>query len=288
MRCARAARRCAWHVRVLRGRRRRWASQTCSSRLEEVRVGASTAASGLEGPPMPRISDRSTCAWLERRIGALSLSARMRPSSAASCALRRQVDLVEDDAVGDDDLVDRLVVVAGQRRIVEVRAAMCSASTSVTTPSSLTLLRDLVVDEEGGGHRRRDRPGRWSRPGCGRTCRCRSSSFCRMRTRSVRTSTDAADAAVGHLEDLFVGRQHEVGVDVDLAELVLDHRDAVAVALGQDVVEQRRLAGAEEAGEDRDGHRAARCGSCVMRDSFFVRGRRRPASRAAPAAPARA
>ena len=69
---------------------------------------------------------------------------------------------------------------------------------------------------------------------------------------------DAADAAVRHLEDLFVGRQHEVRVDVDLAELVLDHRDAVAVPLGQDVVQQGRLSGAEKAGKDRHRYRAGR------------------------------
>ena len=63
---------------------------------------------------------------------------------------------------------------------------------------------------------------------------------------------DAADAAVAHLDDLFVGRHHEIRVDVDLTELVLDHGDAPAVLLAQDVVEQCRLPRAEEAGEDRD------------------------------------
>jgi hypothetical protein len=67
---------------------------------------------------------------------------------------------------------------------------------------------------------------------------------------------DAADAAVGHLEDLLLRTQHQVGIDVDLAELVFDDRDAVAVPGAQDVVQQRGLAGAQEAREDGDRHGA--------------------------------
>ena len=50
-------------------------------------------------------------------------------------------------------------------------------------------------------------------------------------------------------------------VDADLAELVLDHGDALAVLLGEDAVEQRGLAGAEEAGEDGDGDLVGHGGS---------------------------
>ena len=64
----------------------------------------------------------------------------------------------------------------------------------------------------------------------------------------------AADAAVVHLDDLLVARLDDVVVDADLAELVLDHRDALAVVLLEDAVEQRGLAAAEEAGEDRHRH----------------------------------
>jgi hypothetical protein len=61
----------------------------------------------------------------------------------------------------------------------------------------------------------------------------------------------AADAAIVHLVDLFVGFDDQVVVDADLAELVDDHRVALAVTFGQDAVEQRRLARAEIAGEHR-------------------------------------
>ena len=63
----------------------------------------------------------------------------------------------------------------------------------------------------------------------------------------------AADAAVVELEDLLVGLDDELVVDADLAEFVLDHGDALAVVLGEDAVEQRGLARAEEAGDDGDG-----------------------------------
>ena len=63
----------------------------------------------------------------------------------------------------------------------------------------------------------------------------------------------AADAAVVHLEHFLVGADDQLVVDADLAELVDDHRVALAVRLGEDAVEQGRLAGAEIAGEDGDG-----------------------------------
>ena len=64
----------------------------------------------------------------------------------------------------------------------------------------------------------------------------------------------AADAAVRHLEDLFVSVDDERLIDADLPVLVLDHGNALAVLLAQDPVEQGRLAGAEEAGEDGNGY----------------------------------
>ena len=64
----------------------------------------------------------------------------------------------------------------------------------------------------------------------------------------------AADAAVVHLEDLFVGLHHQLVVDADLAVFVLDHRDALAVLLAEDAVEQGGLARAEKTGEHGDRH----------------------------------
>ena len=55
----------------------------------------------------------------------------------------------------------------------------------------------------------------------------------------------AADAAIVHLEQLFVGVQDEVVVDADLSEFIDDDRVAPAVVLGQDAVQKRRLARAK-------------------------------------------
>jgi len=63
----------------------------------------------------------------------------------------------------------------------------------------------------------------------------------------------AADAAIVHLEDFFVGADDQIIVDADLAELVDDHGVFLAVRLGQDAVEQGGLAGAEIAGQHGDG-----------------------------------
>ncbi|MNT36459.1 hypothetical protein D3C72_1725440 [compost metagenome] len=125
------------------------------------------------------------------------------------------------------------------------------------------LLGDFVVHEEGGRHRR----------GIGQAAGLDQDMVEALGllqqllqdAHEVGAHIDhAADAAVGHLVDLFVGGHHQVGIDIDLAELVLDHGDAVAVLLRQDVVEQRRLARAEEAGKDGDRDGRLLCdGRCV-------------------------
>ena len=74
----------------------------------------------------------------------------------------------------------------------------------------------------------------------------------------------AADAAVGKLDQLLLGTAEsaggrcrqwigdELGVDVDLAHVVDNHGDTAALAIGQHVVEESRLPGTEETGEDGD------------------------------------
>jgi len=67
----------------------------------------------------------------------------------------------------------------------------------------------------------------------------------------------AADAAVAHLDQFLLGAVeldllvHQLGVDVDLGHVVDDDRDAPPLAIVEDVVEQRGLAGAEETGQHR-------------------------------------
>ena len=63
----------------------------------------------------------------------------------------------------------------------------------------------------------------------------------------------AADAAIAHLQNLLFGLGLEnVGVDVFLAELVLDHGNLHAVRLMQHALEQRGFARAQKAREDSD------------------------------------
>jgi hypothetical protein len=89
----------------------------------------------------------------------------------------------------------------------------------------------LVVDEEGLGHRAGS-----ARPVVSirmyRTC----PALHQVAEDADQVAPDgAADAPVVHLEDLFLGVDDQVLVDADLAELVLDDGDPLAVLLGQDV-----------------------------------------------------
>src|ERR1700691_5117047 len=59
----------------------------------------------------------------------------------------------------------------------------------------------------------------------------------------------AADAPIVHLEDLFLGIDHQFLIDADVAELILDHGDALAMAFSEDAVQQRGLARAQESGQ---------------------------------------
>ncbi len=64
----------------------------------------------------------------------------------------------------------------------------------------------------------------------------------------------AADTAVVHFEDFFVGADNEIVVDADLAEFIDDDGEFSAVRFAQDTIEQRRFARAEIAGENGDGN----------------------------------
>jgi len=67
------------------------------------------------------------------------------------------------------------------------------------------------------------------------------------------TAHGAADATVVGFEDFFFGANHELMIDTHLAELVLDHGDALAVVLGEDAIEQRGLSRPQESRQYGDG-----------------------------------
>ena len=68
--------------------------------------------------------------------------------------------------------------------------------------------------------------------------------LCQILQGSAQVFADgAADAAIAHLDDLFLGVAHQnIAVDVFLAEFVFDDRDFLAVRLGQYAFEQSGLA----------------------------------------------
>ncbi len=135
-------------------------------------------------------------------------------------------------------------------RVVEVQARRAWRRRRVTMPSSAKSRLHLVVDEEG----LRDRAGVGQAGRLDEDVVELVAPLHQVAEDADEVAADgAADAAVVHLEDLFLGADDELLIDADLAELVLDDGDALAVLLGEDVVEQRGLAGAEEAGEDGDG-----------------------------------
>ena len=70
----------------------------------------------------------------------------------------------------------------------------------------------------------------------------------------------AADAAVGQFDDAILGAVldaaalQNIAVDADVAEFVDDHGEAASAGVFKHVTNERRLAGAEEARDDRAGN----------------------------------
>src|SRR5262249_44343057 len=83
----------------------------------------------------------------------------------------------------------------------------------------------------------------------------------------------AADAAVVHLEDFFIGADDEVVVDADLAELVDDDGVLASMLFRQDAVEQGGFAGAEIAGQHGDGDLVGHARNSVRPSYICIRRR---------------
>ena len=62
------------------------------------------------------------------------------------------------------------------------------------------------------------------------------------------------------LHHVVVGGDDQLVVDADLAELVDDDRGPESLLVGQDMIQQRGLAAAEEAGDDGHGQARVRAG----------------------------
>ena len=157
---------------------------------------------------------------------------------------RHQVGLVEQDHVGEGDLVLRL------GRILEpvLEPLGVGHGHHRVEPGAAA---DVLVDEEGLRHRRRiGEAGGLDDDGVELALAAHQA----LDDADQVAAHGAADAAVVHLEHFLVGADDQLVVDADLAELVDDHGVFLAVRLGQDAVEQGGLAGAEIAGQHGDGH----------------------------------
>ena len=117
---------------------------------------------------------------------------------------------------------------------------------------------DVIIDEKGLGHRRRvghasgldHNPVQLERTGLDPLREI-------VEDHDEVLADGAADAPVHHLDDLLIGLHLSVlgekcVIDAHLTKLVLDDGELLSVRLSEDVVEERRLAGTEEAREHRD------------------------------------
>ncbi len=160
-----------------------------------------------------------------------------------------EVGLVDDDDVGKGDLVLGLAtVLQTQRQVLRVDQGDHGIE--------FGLGAHVVVHEEGLGDRHRIGKAGGLDDDAVETAGAAHQAFHHA---DQVAAHGAADAAVVHLVDLFVRLDDQVVIDADLAELVDDDRIFLAVIVGEDAVQKRRLAGAEIAGEHGDGN--GFCGS---------------------------
>ncbi len=88
-------------------------------------------------------------------------------------------------------------------------------------------------------------------------------SFSSHQRREQVAAKTAADAAAGNADQIAVARLDQIGIDRQFAELVDQHREAAAVGVAQEMIDQRGLAGAEIAADQRDRDRAAHIASAA-------------------------
>jgi hypothetical protein len=154
-------------------------------------------------------------------------------------SLLDEVGLVEEDAVGEGHLLDRLILHALGLLVVEARNNVLGirhGDDAVEREFGL----NVVVHEEGLRHRRRVGQSGGLNDHSVELCNLRVQVFERDHQISAH---GAADAPVHHLDDLLVGllRQNPF-VHADLSELVLDDCEAEPmVGVLENVVEQSCL-----------------------------------------------
>ena len=156
---------------------------------------------------------------------------------------RHQIDLVEQDDVGERDLLARLL------HLVEMLLEMQCVDHGDDRVER-ELLLEIVVEEEG----LRDRPGIGHAGGLDDHVVETVATLQQLAEDAQQIAPHrAADAAVVGFEDLLFRADHELVIDADLTELVLDHGDPFAVVLRKDAIEQRGFARAQKSRQDGDG-----------------------------------
>ena len=153
---------------------------------------------------------------------------------------RHKIRLVEKDDVGKGDLLQRLMAIS---QPLDHMAGIDHRDDRIE-PGSLS---NFLIDEKGLG----DGSGIGKARGFDEdTIEAALPLHQTAKDADQVAAHGAADAAVVHLKHFLVGVDDEVIVDADLAELIDDDGISLAVLLGQDAVQKRRLAGAEIAGQN--------------------------------------
>ncbi len=157
---------------------------------------------------------------------------------------RHEIDLIEQDDIGEGDLIFRF------RRIFQPLRQPFGVGDRDDRVEACRLLH-VGIDEEGlrdGGR-------------IGEACRLDDDRVeLSLALQQAFDDADeiaahrAADAAIVHLENFFVGADDEIIVYADLAEFIDDDGELAAVRLGQNTVQQSGLARAQIAGEHGNGN----------------------------------
>src|SRR5215831_8759191 len=216
----------------------------------------------IEGvaPEHLRQRDLATLGLVQLRIRVDAANARLH---LAEFVGRGQVGLVEQDDVGERDLVLRL------GRVFQTLGEPSGVGDG-DHRVELGFAADIVVHEERLRHRGRIREARGLEND---GVELAFPAHQPVDDAHEVAAHGAADAAVVHLEDFFIGADDEVVVDADLAELV-DYDGVLASMLfRQDAVEQGGFAGAEIAGQHGDGDLVGHARNSVRPSYICIRRR---------------